>query len=447
MLSIWLWAALLLVVALGFIFWPLVFSGRQEQEQRDRHSLNVELYEQRCAELKEQLSAGDIDEAQHAGLQKELDLELLGADQANPIGSPDDSVGTSTSGPASSGRIVFLLSAASLSVFVFSFYQYNGASEDIVLTDKIRSKFEADTQAIQAGSRPDPALARRLMSDLEERLRKDPDNVQYRYLLARNATDLQEYPTAINAYRTILEVDESPLVMGELAQLLFVVAGNRVTPDAELLIDKTLAVDPNNHVALGLDGIRHYQNEQYAKAIAQWEKAIKLLGPQSAGAQSLAAGVLRARSLLAEQGGSDAGNQGGEQDELLAQKHVAGDTEQASTQEASALSLQLKVALASGIEINPEHAVFIYARAWQGAPMPLAIARLQVKDLPAEIELSEAMAMAPGMSIATFPKLELVARVSASGQAVPQSGDWEVSLGPVANDSQEQHQLTIERQL
>ncbi len=286
------------------------------------------------------------------------------------------------------------------------------------------------------------------MSDLEARLLKDPDNVQYRYLLARNATDLQEYPTAINAYRAILAVDESPLVMGELAQLLFVVAGNRVTPDAEMLIDKTLAVDPNSHVALGLDGIRHYQNEQYDKAISQWEKAIKLLGPQSAGAQSLAAGVLRARGLLAEQGGAKGPiTNGGKGDAQSAaaqhnQAKPAGDA-----QVAPALSLQLKVALASGIEINPEHAVFIYARAWQGAPMPLAIARLQVKDLPAEIELNEAMAMAPGMSIATFAQLELVARVSASGQAVPQPGDWEVSLGPIANDSQEQHQLTIERQL
>ncbi len=148
MLSIWLCAALLLVLALGFIFWPLVFSGRQAEEQRNRHSLNVELYEQRCSELKEQLSSGDIDQAQHSALQKELDLELLGADQAGPAGSQDDSSETHRSGSASSGRMVFLLSAAVLSVFVFGFYQYNGASQDIALTDKIKAKFAADTQAI-----------------------------------------------------------------------------------------------------------------------------------------------------------------------------------------------------------------------------------------------------------------------------------------------------------
>lgn len=79
--------------------------------------------------------------------------------------------------------------------------------------------------------------------------------------------------------------------------------------------------------------------------------------------------------------------------------------------------------------------------------MPLAIARIKVKDLPAEIELSEAMAMAPGMSIATFPQLELVARVSASGQAIPQAGDWQSTLGPVANSSTEQHRIEINTQI
>ncbi|GAA6154366.1 c-type cytochrome biogenesis protein CcmI [Pseudoteredinibacter isoporae] len=427
MLSIWLGAALLILLALVFVFWPLLVREREQKENRERQTLNVDLYEQRRAELDEQLRTGDLDEAQHAALGRELDLELVEAEKQS---------GEVQAGPqASSGRIVLLLSAVVLAVFVFGFYQYNGASEDIRMTEAIRAKFLADTQAIQAGKEPDPALARRMMSQLEARLEKDPENVQYLYLLARNASDLQEYPTAINAYRAILAVDESPLVMGELAQLMFVVAGNRITPDAEALIDKTLSVDPNSHVALGLDGIRYYQSEKYQQAIDQWEKAIKLLGPQSPGAQSLAAGVLRARALLAEEKGTDDAGA------------VAQASPESATEEASALSLKLKIALAEGVQLNPEHAVFVYARAWQGAPMPLAISRLKVKDLPAEIELSEAMAMAPGMSIARFPELELVARVSASGQAVPQPGDWQVTLGPVANSSQDQHLLEIQKQL
>lgn len=430
MMSIWLGAALLILLALVFVFWPVLVREREEKAQKERQSLNVDLYEQRCAELTEQLNAGDMDQAQFDALRRELDLELLGAEQQ---AEPEKSF-------RNSGRLVFLVSAAVLAVFVFAFYQYNGASEDIRMTEEIRAKFLADTQAIQSGQKPDPALARRLMSQLEERLEKDPENTQYLYLLARNASDLQEYPTAINAYRAILAIDESPLVMGELAQLLFVVGGNRITPDAEILIDKTLSLDPNSHVALGLDGIRYYQTDQYQKAIDQWEKAIKLLGPQSSGAQSLAAGVLRARALLAEQRGTSAPQEG----DSVADSAQGGSE---TSSESSAMSLKLKVEVADGIHLNPEHAVFVYARAWQGAPMPLAISRLKVKDLPAEIELNEAMAMAPGMSIATFPQLELVARVSASGQAIPQPGDWQVTLGPVANSSQDQHLLEIQKQL
>ncbi|MBB6521793.1 c-type cytochrome biogenesis protein CcmI [Pseudoteredinibacter isoporae] len=434
MVSIWLGAALLILLALVFVFWPLLVRESEQKASRERQTLNVDLYDQRRAELDEQLKAGDLDEAQHEALCREMDLELVEAEK-----QPSESGSASAS---SSGRVVFLLSAAVLAVFVFGFYQYNGASEDIRITEEIRDKFMADTQAIQAGKDPDPALARRLMSQLEERLEKDPENTQYLYLLARNAADLQEYPTAINAYRAILAIDESPLVMGELAQLLFVVGGNRITPDAEALIDKTLSLDPNSHVALGLDGIRYFQTERYQKAIEQWEKAIKLLGPQSAGSQSLAAGVLRARALLAEQNGGPVSSGAVAQ----VSPHQVSSGQEAQEQPSS-LSLKLKIDVADGIQLNPEHAVFVYARAWQGAPMPLAISRLKVKDLPAEIELSEAMAMAPGMSIAQFPQLELVARVSASGQAIPQPGDWQVTLGPVANSSQDQHLLQIQKQL
>jgi cytochrome c-type biogenesis protein CcmH len=56
--------------------------------------------------------------------------------------------------------------------------------------------------------------------------------------------------------------------------------------------------------------------------------------------------------------------------------------------------------------------------------MPLAIIRKQVKDLPLTVTLDETMAMIPGMTLDKFNPIHLVARVSKSGQAQPQPGDW-----------------------
>lgn len=429
MMQLWLAIAALLVLAMVFVFWPLrksVFSaaGAKDEELRARRSLNVELYKQRQQELKSQLDQGDISEEQMTSLQAEMDAELVAAAQSD-TDSPVN--------PKRNGRFVFLWAAACMSIFVFAFYDYNGASTDIELTAEIKAKYQADRAAMAAGERPSPTLARKLMASLEAQLEKDPENVQYRYLLARNATDLQDYPTAITAYKQILEVDESPLVMGDLAQLLFVVSGNTVTPEMEMLISKTLEKDPNSHVALGLDGIRNFQTEQYQAAITQWEKAIGLLGPRSAGAQSLAAGVLKARGLLAEQT-KLTGKLGDSTAATVAENTT--ETAKAKPDGASGeAGLRVKVSLASGVSLNPEHTVFIYARAWQGMPMPLAIKRLQVKDLPVEVTLTEAMAMAPGMSITSFEKLELVARVSAAGSAMSKPGDWQASKGPISNST------------
>ena len=66
--------------------------------------------------------------------------------------------------------------------------------------------------------------------------------------------------------------------------------------------------------------------------------------------------------------------------------------------------------------------MFVFARAVGGPPMPLAVKRLTVADLPAEVSLSDADAMMPQLRLSGFPQVELVARVSRAGNAI--SGEW-----------------------
>jgi cytochrome c-type biogenesis protein CcmH len=79
----------------------------------------------------------------------------------------------------------------------------------------------------------------------------------------------------------------------------------------------------------------------------------------------------------------------------------------------------------------PTDAVFIFARPAQGSKMPLAILRKQVKDLPASFTLDDSMAMAPDMALSKFADVVVGARISKSGQAMPQSGDLEGLSTPV----------------
>jgi len=82
-------------------------------------------------------------------------------------------------------------------------------------------------------------------------------------------------------------------------------------------------------------------------------------------------------------------------------------------------------------QINPEHTVFIYARAAQGPRMPLAIVSRKASELPLTTHLNASMAMMPQMSLDKFSQVVLMARISASGDAMPQSGDFMGEYGPV----------------
>lgn len=96
---------------------------------------------------------------------------------------------------------------------------------------------------------------------------------------------------------------------------------------------------------------------------------------------------------------------------------------------------KLDPAVADGV--GAEDTVFIFARASQGPPMPLALVRVQVKDLPKEFTLEDGQAMMPGMELSRFDTVDIVARVSKSGNAMPQPGDVEGSVKAVGNSSQD----------
>jgi cytochrome c-type biogenesis protein CcmH len=91
--------------------------------------------------------------------------------------------------------------------------------------------------------------------------------------------------------------------------------------------------------------------------------------------------------------------------------------------------LSVKVTAAASVDLPPGSAVFVYARAVNGPPAPLAVQRVRLDQLPMVIRLDESMAMIPGMGLANFDQVVVIARVSASGQVTPASGDYEARSG------------------
>ena len=93
-------------------------------------------------------------------------------------------------------------------------------------------------------------------------------------------------------------------------------------------------------------------------------------------------------------------------------------------------------------QVQPDDTVFVFARPAQGARMPLAMLRKQVKDLPLSFVLDDSLAMSPQARLSSAREVVVSARISRSGQAQPQPGDLEGSTAAVAVGS-EQLKLVI----
>ena len=95
--------------------------------------------------------------------------------------------------------------------------------------------------------------------------------------------------------------------------------------------------------------------------------------------------------------------------------------QQKSNNEAIDVNISLDNSLLE--QAAPNDTLFVYARAVNGPRMPLAIIKHTVSDLPLKTRLTPDMAMMPQMSLNKFNNVEIVARISKSGNAMTQPGD------------------------
>jgi len=105
---------------------------------------------------------------------------------------------------------------------------------------------------------------------------------------------------------------------------------------------------------------------------------------------------------------------------------ASSNTDETNQSTADNKRLKIKVTIDPAIssQIKSSDVLFVYARAMQGPPMPLAIQRLDANNIPDEIILDDSTAMLPQMPLSNFNQVKVDARISATGSATPQSGDF-----------------------
>lgn len=71
--------------------------------------------------------------------------------------------------------------------------------------------------------------------------------------------------------------------------------------------------------------------------------------------------------------------------------------------------------------VSPNDVVFVYVKS-PGVKMPLAVLKRQARDLPFTVELTNKQKMMPGMPMKAGEKVEVVAKISSSGDPLANSG-------------------------
>jgi cytochrome c-type biogenesis protein CcmH len=394
MIEFWLCAGLLLLTALAFLLIP-VLRGRKAQAEEDRTALNVSLYQERLQELQGQHEAGALNDEQLQHGRDEAARELLA-----------DTEGTGAQSRfAALGRTIPLLAALLMPLLGFGLYQHWGAIDEV---EQARTLVEQ------------PKSIEEMTARLEASVQSNPDSAEGWYFLGRAYMAQERASDAAAAFeRAVGVAGREPELLGQWAQALYFAGNKQWNGQMQALTDEALKADPEEVTSLGLLGIAAYEEGRFSAAIGFWERLVAVLPEQDPSRQAIQGGIERARERL------------------------DGPTEQAQAP-AAAGQLTVKVELAAALQdqVQPSDSVFVFARAASGPPMPLAVKRLTVADLPAQVSLSDSDAMMPQLKISGFEQVQLVARISRSGNAT--AGEWIGSSQPLASSTTEPQQLIID---
>jgi len=277
----------------------------------------------------------------------------------------------------------------------------------------------ADAGASGAGASGQQQIAA-MVDTLAERMKTRPDDAQGWIMLARSYTVLSRFDEALPAYKRASELQpQDAVLLADYADAVAATKGSANNAESNALIDRALAIDPKQPKALALAGTSAYDRGDFAGAVSRWEAMAADLPPDSELSKQVRSSIDDARQRMGAAGTAPP---------------PAVPPPRTAAADASATSVSGTVTLAPALagQVSAGDTVFVFARAAGGGRMPLAVRRATVADLPLTFKLDDSMAMAPGATISSARQLIVGARISKSGNAIPQAGDLSGEVTPVA---------------
>ncbi len=433
----WILIAGLAGLALLFVIPPLL-SRRAPTVETNQDQLNLDIFRQQLIELEADMEAGKLEKGQYQDARHDLERELLHDVQGQ--GAP--------SAPAAPGTapMTALFLALALPAFAIGLYLAIGDSAIIPRLEGVAGE-TAQATGHGAADAQQAASLEIMVERLAARMEENPDQLEGWLMLGRTYVALDQPDKGAAALaRALALAPQNPEIMINLAQAQATATNGQLGGRPAELIAAALVIDPKHATGRWLNGLVAYQAGEFPLAVKRWEALALDLDAADEDATELRQFIADAR----EQGGlPPASTPTPPAVAPVATTAAASPAANAKPAPAAdqGAAIQVSVTLAEPLKskVDANQSLFVYAKAASGPPMPLAVKRLWVADLPITVTLDDSLAMTPEMRLSSFPQVIVGARISASGQAVPQSGDLEGELGPLATAETPSLQLFIDR--
>ena len=403
MLLFWFLVSLLVTLTLAALLWPLL-RARSTASAPGTTKASIAVYRDQKRSLDAEHAAGILTVAEHEAALDDLARRVAEEAEAAPL---------KTSPAPQRARwiaIALLVVIPSASVLL---YKRLGNPETATLAASEAGSHEVSEKQIAA-----------MVDSLAQRLKQHPDDANGWVLLAHSYQALERFPEAADAYGHAAGlIQDDPNLLADYADALAMAQGKKLAGKPAELVQRALALDPKHRKSLALAATAALETRDLDGSLGYWRRLAAEIPAGTDELRQVEAVIVEVESAKREGKGSPMSS-ARSSDEPAPRKSEAKAT-------ASAISgrVDLSATLASKVALSDT--VFIFARAAGGPRMPLAVLRIPAKELPRNFSLDDSMSMAPGATLSSAASVVVEARISKSGNAIPQSGDLFGRSAPV----------------
>ena len=406
MMQMWGMFTLLSILAALFVVVPFLRREKVIAVDSDANAERITIYQQRLDDLEQEFADKKIEQIAYNESIVELKRRLL-----NEL-SPEKQLNA-----RGNNRIFALTGLAFLVAVSAVFYGFTGSQKQIEdwYTAIDRLPEFGERAVLQQGEPLSQNELQAFALGLRTKLAESGDDAVAWMLLGRVAMSLGDNDMAKQAFEKALVMQpDNNNVLVNFSQVLLIEGTEPSMNRAARMLSKVLQSDPSNMDAISLLALIAYERQDWEEAKAAFEVL------QSSMTQD------DPRYAMISERIHDI------EHKINPDAH-AHEESQPPTGASLTVSVSLNDSIASQLPDNAT--LFIFAKAHNGPPMPLAVNKLKQFQFPITVTLDDSMAMMPDLKLSNFEKVEITARVSSDEAVTVQSGDLEGRSDVIALDN------------